>query len=61
VGKCKMVYCTGHDRGWERTKGIYMGKKLENPKWENKWGYNEEANYLSSLAPAKHGSKQIKM
>jgi hypothetical protein len=50
-----MVHCTGHGSGCERTKGIYMGKKPENLKWEYIRGYNGEANYLSSLAPAKHG------
>ena len=52
-----MVHCTGHGRRCERTKGIYMGKMLENLKWENISGYNGEVNYLSSLAPAKHGGK----
>jgi len=53
-----MVYCTGHGRGCERTKGIYMEKKLENLKWrKNMGGCNGQANCLSSLAPAKHGGK----
>jgi hypothetical protein len=52
-----MVHYTGHGRGCERTEGIYMGKKPENLKWENIRGYKEEANYITSLAPAKHGGK----
>jgi len=56
-GKIQTVHCTGHGRGCERTKGIYMGKKSENLKWENIRGYNGETNYLYSLVPAKHGGK----
>jgi hypothetical protein len=57
MGKCKKVHCTRLGRGSGRRKGIYMGKELEDLEWENKGGYNGEANCLFSLTPANHGGK----